>query len=158
MPQLTEVACLLVCRLHGTRRNPATPFVLYDRVLYDRASYDRGNSRSHASICCRTLWPSQTAAIPQSRIVQVWGGPETLIVISSDLSHYHRYEAARRLDAATATAIERGDWASLGPDRACGRLARQRCRLWRLDVRLGRAVRLRECCGHQPMPKMPRCD
>jgi MEMO1 family protein len=43
-----------------------------------------------------------------------------LIVVSSDLSHYHRYEAARRLDLATAAAIERGDWASLGPNQACG--------------------------------------
>ena len=53
----------------------------------------------------------------------LWGGPETLIVVSSDLSHYHGYEAARRLDAATAAAIERGDWVSLRPDHACGCLA-----------------------------------
>ena len=51
---------------------------------------------------------------------QLWGGPETLIVVSSDLSHYHNYETARRLDLATAAAIERGDWASLGPTQACG--------------------------------------
>jgi len=43
------------------------------------------------------------------------GGPETLIVVSSDLSHYHSYETARRLDLATAAAIEHGDWSSLGP-------------------------------------------
>jgi AmmeMemoRadiSam system protein B len=53
----------------------------------------------------------------------LWGGPETLIVVSSDLSHYHDYETARRLDAATAAAIERGDWVSLRPDQACGYLA-----------------------------------
>jgi AmmeMemoRadiSam system protein B len=53
----------------------------------------------------------------------LWDGPETLIVVSSDLSHYHDYETARRLDAATAAAIERGDWVSLRPDQACGRLA-----------------------------------
>lgn len=35
----------------------------------------------------------------------LWGGPETLIVISSDLSHYLPYEAARRLDAETANKI-----------------------------------------------------
>jgi AmmeMemoRadiSam system protein B len=35
----------------------------------------------------------------------LWGGPETLIVVSSDLSHYHPYEAARRLDGATADDI-----------------------------------------------------
>lgn len=51
---------------------------------------------------------------------QLWAGPETLIVVSSDLSHYHSYEAARRLDLATAAAIEKGDWASLGPNQACG--------------------------------------
>ena len=54
---------------------------------------------------------------------RLWGGPETLIVASSDLSHYHGYETARRLDLATAAAIERGDWASLGPNQACGCLA-----------------------------------
>jgi len=54
---------------------------------------------------------------------RLWGGPETLIVVSSDLSHYHDYEAAQRLDAATAAAIEHGDWASLGPNQACGCLA-----------------------------------
>jgi AmmeMemoRadiSam system protein B len=54
---------------------------------------------------------------------RVWGGPETLIVVSSDLSHYHSYETARRLDLATAAAIEHGDWSSLGPNQACGYLA-----------------------------------
>jgi len=54
---------------------------------------------------------------------RLWGGPETAIVVSSDLSHYHDYDTARRLDAATAAAIERGDWQSLGPDQACGFLA-----------------------------------
>jgi AmmeMemoRadiSam system protein B len=53
----------------------------------------------------------------------LWGGPETLVVISSDLSHYHSYETAQRLDLATAAAIEHGDWTSLGPDHACGCLA-----------------------------------
>lgn len=31
----------------------------------------------------------------------LWGGPETLVVVSSDLSHYLPYEDARRVDAAT---------------------------------------------------------
>ena len=55
-------------------------------------------------------------------LARLWSGPETLLVISSDLSHYHSYEGARRLDAATAAAIENGDWASLGPEHACGYL------------------------------------
>src|SRR5207247_2177599 len=36
---------------------------------------------------------------------RLWGGTETLIVVSSDLSHYRDYDAARQLDAATAAAI-----------------------------------------------------
>jgi MEMO1 family protein len=51
---------------------------------------------------------------------QLWDGRETLIVVSSDLSHYHIYESARRLDLSTAEAIEQGEWASLGSRRACG--------------------------------------
>jgi MEMO1 family protein len=54
---------------------------------------------------------------------QLWGGPETLIVVSSDLSHYRDYETARCLDAKTAATIERGEWTSLRSDQACGYLA-----------------------------------
>ncbi len=36
---------------------------------------------------------------------RLWGGPETVIVISSDLSHYLPYEAAQRADRATADEI-----------------------------------------------------
>jgi AmmeMemoRadiSam system protein B len=35
----------------------------------------------------------------------LWGGPETLIVVSSDLSHYHRYADACAIDRATADAV-----------------------------------------------------
>jgi MEMO1 family protein len=35
----------------------------------------------------------------------LWGGPETLIVVSSDLSHYHGYAEARAIDRATADAV-----------------------------------------------------
>jgi MEMO1 family protein len=55
-------------------------------------------------------------------LARLWSGPETLLVISSDLSHYQGYETARRLDSATATAIEKGDWAGLGPRQVCGYL------------------------------------
>ncbi len=36
----------------------------------------------------------------------LWGGPETLIVVSSDLSHYHDYQSARQQDLRTRQAIE----------------------------------------------------
>ena len=38
-------------------------------------------------------------------IEAVWGGPETLIVVSSDLSHYHRYDEAVEIDRSTADEI-----------------------------------------------------
>jgi hypothetical protein len=52
----------------------------------------------------------------------LWGGPETLLVISSDLSHYYDYATARRMDAATSEAIEALDPAGLGRESACGRV------------------------------------
>jgi AmmeMemoRadiSam system protein B len=63
--------------------------------------------------------PQAVAAV----LRRLWGGAETLMVVSSDLSHYHDYETARRLDSATAALIERGEWAEIGPERACGCLA-----------------------------------
>lgn len=49
----------------------------------------------------------------------LWGGAETLIVVSTDLSHYHRYAEAKALDAATIAEV----LALRGPlrhDQACG--------------------------------------
>jgi len=53
---------------------------------------------------------------------RLWGGPETLIVISSDLSHYHDYATAQRLDRITSTAIENLRYEDIGFDDACGRI------------------------------------
>lgn len=38
-------------------------------------------------------------------IERLWGGDETLIVVSTDLSHYHSYNEARRIDGATLQRI-----------------------------------------------------
>ncbi len=38
-------------------------------------------------------------------IERLWGGPETLVVISTDLSHDHRYDEAQRIDGATLARI-----------------------------------------------------
>src|SRR5271157_2688654 len=51
----------------------------------------------------------------------LWGGPETRIVVSSDLSHYQPPAIARRQDRATATAIEALAPDDIGEDDACGR-------------------------------------
>ena len=50
----------------------------------------------------------------------LWGGPETLIVISSDLSHYLSYDEARVSDKATCQAIENLEAHSIDHDHACG--------------------------------------
>jgi AmmeMemoRadiSam system protein B len=52
----------------------------------------------------------------------LWGGPETLIVISSDLSHYENYETANRMDTATSKAIVTLDGKALKNGAACGRV------------------------------------
>jgi AmmeMemoRadiSam system protein B len=74
----------------------------------------------------------------------LWGGPETLIVVSTDLSHFLDYAAARQLDAVTAAAIESMEPEAIGHEQACGRiplggllrLARQRrMGIERLDLR-----------------------
>ena len=53
---------------------------------------------------------------------RLWDGDETLIVISSDLSHYHDYVTARRLDTATSAAIEALDPYAIDYEQACGRI------------------------------------
>lgn len=63
-----------------------------------------------------------TAAEVDRVLERLWGGPETLIVISSDLSHYHDYETARRMDRDTSTAIENLQPEAIGYESACGRV------------------------------------
>lgn len=53
----------------------------------------------------------------------LWGGCETRLVISSDLSHYLDCDTAHRLDAQTAAAVEELRSDAIGDDQACGRLA-----------------------------------
>lgn len=70
-----------------------------------------------------TLVPLAVGAVPDEQVAAVldavWGGPETLIVISSDLSHYHDYETANRLDRATVDQIMRVA-PPIADDAACG--------------------------------------
>jgi hypothetical protein len=53
-------------------------------------------------------------------LARLWGGPETVIVVSSDLSHYHDHETACRLDRETADVIEARQAGAVGFDQACG--------------------------------------
>jgi len=51
---------------------------------------------------------------------EVWGGSETLVVVSTDLSHYHDYNTARALDQATAAAIVSRRYDAIASSDACG--------------------------------------
>ena len=62
--------------------------------------------------------PEQVADV----IAALWGGEETLIVISSDLSHYHDYATARQLDQETSDRIEKLQYELLTSDSACGKV------------------------------------
>jgi MEMO1 family protein len=59
--------------------------------------------------------PAEVAEVIES----LWGGSETLIICSSDLSHYHAYRTAQALDEATAQAILEGR-EDLTGEQACG--------------------------------------
>ncbi len=50
----------------------------------------------------------------------LWDRPETLLIISTDLSHYHNYRDAVKLDGVTAEAIENIKPQSLQREQACG--------------------------------------
>jgi len=58
--------------------------------------------------------PQQIAEV----LEKLWGGTETLIVISSDLSHYHDYVTAQKMDKLTSQAIE--NFENLLDHQACG--------------------------------------
>jgi AmmeMemoRadiSam system protein B/AmmeMemoRadiSam system protein A len=84
--------------------------------------------------------PEQVAPVLRA----LWGGPETAVIISSDLSHFLDDATCRATDAGTAAAIEALDPNVVGPHEACGFAAvngllslarRSGIRVERLDIR-----------------------
>ncbi|MFY9972692.1 MAG: AmmeMemoRadiSam system protein B [Chromatiaceae bacterium] len=95
---------------------------------------DRAFTGEH---CLEVQLPFLQAVLPDFRVVpllvgdsspeavaevmeRLWGGSETLILVSSDLSHYLDYETARQTDLRTTRAIERLDPEALDHHAACG--------------------------------------
>ncbi len=85
------------------------------------------------------LPPAQVGAVLEA----LWGGPETVIVVSTDLSHYLPYRAGRTRDQRTVDRILDGELDLDGED-ACGAVAvngltwvarRRRMRIELLDLR-----------------------
>ncbi len=63
-----------------------------------------------------------TADDVEAVIELLWDGNQTLFVISSDLSHYHAYDTAQRMDLETSQAIEALAPEKIRADQACGRI------------------------------------
>jgi AmmeMemoRadiSam system protein B len=63
-----------------------------------------------------------TAAEVAEVLELLWDASDTLIVVSSDLSHYHDYETAKKLDRDTSAAIEALRPEGLHAESACGRV------------------------------------
>lgn len=57
-----------------------------------------------------------------SMLEAVWGTDDTLVIVSSDLSHYLEYHQARRVDQHTTQAIEQLQTDAIHSHDACGRL------------------------------------
>jgi MEMO1 family protein len=89
----------------------------------------------------RPIVPLLVGAAPADLVAgvldQVWSGPDTLVVISSDLSHYLSRATARARDRWTADAIEALDPDRIGRTDACGGIG------IRALLALARARRLR---------------
>ncbi|MBK7002632.1 MAG: AmmeMemoRadiSam system protein B [Rhodoferax sp.] len=59
--------------------------------------------------------PAQVAEL----LDRLWGGPEVLVVISTDLSHFHSYDQANAIDSASCAQVMALD-AALTHEQACG--------------------------------------
>ena len=101
-----------------------------DGVAFDSLPFEGEHSLEMPLIFLQRLLPELEIApalvgdaapeLVEEALGRLWGGPETAICISSDLSHFLPAAKARAKDAETRSLIEGGRWSELGPDNACG--------------------------------------
>lgn len=113
-------------------RAAMAPLLAMPDVMVDDAPFAREHSLEvhlpfiQAALGRVTLVPMLVGAMPPERVEAVldavWGGPETAIVVSSDLSHFHDYETASGYDRAASKAIELLKLEDIGDHQACGRV------------------------------------
>jgi len=58
-------------------------------------------------------------------LAMLWAEEGTLLVVSSDLSHYHNYQTAQKIDSLTAQKILALDYNTLDGEQACGYMGLQ---------------------------------
>lgn len=105
----------------------ALPFVEYiDQAHYLEHSLEVQLPFLQTVLKGFTLIPIVAGDASAEQVAQVlelfYDDAETLIVISSDLSHYHDYAAAQRLDRETSDKIEHLQYQQLDYESACGRV------------------------------------
>ena len=115
-------------RLPTSELLPASPFdspsVAMPATASSTAARLRGASRSpRITRDCRATIAGSVARITPAAVAEVlervWGGPETLIVVSADLSHFLPYATAQQVDRHTSQRIL--DFATdLRPEETCG--------------------------------------
>ena len=97
-------------------------------VASDRAHAQEHSLEVHLPFLQRllgqfTLVPLAVGHVAPKEVAQVlerlWGGPETLIVVSSDMSHFLPYAAANQVDRDTCAHILQLD-TDIRPEQACG--------------------------------------
>ena len=143
---------------HAARRHPGRP--RGDHGIPGVELADEPHRREHAievelpflqralgrdrSRSCRSSSATPRARKSRRRSQPFADDPKTLVVVSSDLSHFLPYEAAARRDQATAAAIERLEGDEVRAEDACGWLpirgwldagAAAALRVERLDLR-----------------------
>ncbi|MEW6302614.1 MAG: AmmeMemoRadiSam system protein B [Verrucomicrobiota bacterium] len=111
--------------LEAIERLRALPFVRVFDAAHDREhSIEVELPFLQQTLEAFKLVPLVVGQAAETEVQQVidllWNGPETRFVLSSDLSHYHDYETATRLDRATTDDIEAGR--SVNVTQACGHL------------------------------------
>lgn len=113
-------------------RPAMAPLLAMPDVSVDDAPFQREHSLEvhlpfiQAALGQVTLVPMLVGAMAPERVEAVleavWGGPETAVIVSSDLSHYHDYDTATGFDRACSRAIELLKLEDIADHQACGRV------------------------------------
>ncbi|MFQ5593752.1 MAG: AmmeMemoRadiSam system protein B [Anaerolineae bacterium] len=122
-----------------TPLGPVPVAVEQAEALVERGSpFHAGNQAHLPEHCLEVELPFLQAVLPDSRIVPMLFGsvdpvrvahdlaelvkddPWSLVIVSSDLSHYHSYEAAQRMDRTFLETVVAGDLDLAARGEACG--------------------------------------
>ena len=82
---------------------------------------------------------ASSASAVAAAMAKLWALDDTLLLISSDLSHFHDYSTAREIDTVTANSIV-GREPLLGPEQACGCVRHQWTIAASPSIRLGSRI------------------